>query len=125
METPKGILVIAFVMSALIIAGFVVAFYLSPTWKTPIGCLPLASIMFLWRRFLLMHRNSARWLLILTSLTSLFVLWAARKIAVSRTGSAIEGSILISATVLLVYLNLPAVRRWFIQPSSAAFFSLD
>jgi hypothetical protein len=121
METPKGILVIAFAMSALMIAGFMVAFYLSPTWKTPIGYIHVGSILFLWRRFLLMHRNSARWLLIITSLTSLFVIWATREIVVSRTGSSIEGGIFISAIALLVYLNLPAVRRWFVQPSSTAF----
>jgi hypothetical protein len=125
MERPKGILIIALLMGVLTIGGFVAAFYTRPTWQTPVGCLPFASIMFLWTRFLLLHRNSARWLLILASLTALFVLSATREIAVSRIGTAIEVSTSIAAIGLLVYLNLPAVRRWFMQPSHTRFISLD
>jgi hypothetical protein len=108
---PRGIYIIFMIMTATPVAAGI-HFLMEGKFLSAVGApLVLGSWMFWWARLIWFHRNLSRWLLILTSLTGLIV-----GATLSEDHHACAEVVSWTSFVLLVYLNLPHVRRWFLQP---------
>jgi hypothetical protein len=107
---PSGIYFIFMLMTAAPVAAGI-QFLLNGKVLSAIGALLiLGSWMFCWARLIWFHRNLSRWLLILSSLTGIVVA------AALSAEHHIAAEIIVGLSILLlVYLNLPHVRGWFLQ----------
>jgi len=118
MKRPVGINVIVALLAALpfILIAFVAGFsWESLRWTVVLAFAPFSTIWYAWLFALWHHRNWARWLvnistLLLTPLwlLNLGVATTAREIWTNRIYLCI-------CLLLLLYINLPKVRRWFLQ----------